>query len=91
MVLELTAVKDQHKWAEYCQKVPATLAPWGAQLMFRGKLSAVFSGKHAHSDTVIIQFPDLEALNNWHACAEYQSIIPLRLEAAEVDLLAFEE
>ncbi len=30
-------VKDPDKWAEYRRRVPATLAPWGAELVFRGK------------------------------------------------------
>ena len=84
-------VKDQEKWAEYRSKVPATLEPWGAELILRGKLCSVLSGNHAHADTVVIRFPDLEALNNWHFSPEYQSLIPLRQKAAQMELLSFEE
>ena len=82
-------VKDQGKWTEYRSKVPATLEPWGAELILRGKLCSVLSGNHAHVDTVIIRFPDLEALNNWHSSPEYQSLIPLRQKAAQMELLSF--
>ena len=85
------SVKDPEKWTRYRDSVPATLKPWGGELMLRGKLSTILSGQHAHQDTVVIRFPDITALHHWHASAEYQSLIPLRLEAAEVDLLAFEE
>ena len=84
-------VKDKSKWSEYRNRLPATLKPWGAELMFRGKLSSVLSGNHTHTDTVIIRFPDIQALNDWHSSAQYQSLIPIRHEAAEVTLLAFEE
>ena len=84
-------VKDQEKWAEYRNKVPATLVPWGAVLILRGKLCSVLSGNHAHADTVVIRFPDLEALNNWYSSPEYQSLIPLRQKAAQMELLSFEE
>lgn len=84
-------VKNQSKWSEYRDKLPATLKPWGAELIFRGKLSSVLSGDHVHSDTVVIRFPDIEALNSWHSSPEYQSLIPLRQEAANVDLLSYEE
>ena len=84
-------VKDQKKWAEYRSKVPATLEPWGAELILRGKLCSVLSGNHAHDDTVVIRFPDLEALNNWYSSPEYQSLIPLRQKAAQMELLSFEE
>ena len=84
-------VKDHEKWTEYRNKVPATLEPWGAQLIFRGKLSSVLSGNHMHTDVVVIRFPNLGALNDWYSSPEYQLLIPLRQEAAEVDLLSYEE
>ncbi len=82
---------DADKWEEYRSQVPATLEPWGGQLVFRGNLSAVLSGEHKHSDAVVIRFPDLKALTDWHSSPQYQSLIPLRQEAAEIDLLAYEE
>ena len=84
-------VKNMEKWTEYRRKVPTTLKAWGAELIFRGRLSSVLSGHHDHADTVVIRFPDLEALNNWYSSADYQNLIPLRNEAAEIDLLSFEE
>ena len=37
------SVKDPAKWAEYCSRVPATIAPWGAELGsdHRGLLAAL--------------------------------------------------
>ena len=84
-------VKDNTRWREYRNKVPATLEPWGAELVFRGTLRSVLSGNHVHHDTVVIRFPDLAAINNWHASAEYQSLITLRQEAADMELLCYEE
>ena len=84
-------VKDQEKWTEYRNKVPATLEPWSAKLIFRGNLCSVLSGNHEHIDTVVIRFPNLEALNNWYSSPEYQSLIPIRQEAARMDLLSYEE
>ena len=83
-------IKDETKWLEYRGKVAATLEPWGGELVFRGKLSSVLSGSHRHTDTVVIRFPSLQALNGWHASPLYQALVPLRQEAAEVDLLAYE-
>lgn len=83
-------VKDQEKWTDYRNKVPATLQAWGAELVFRGRLHAILSGRHDHSDTVVIRFPDLGAVDKWHSSPAYQSLIPLRNEAADVDLLLYE-
>jgi len=84
-------VKNQEKWAEYRNKVPATLEAWGAELIFRGRLRSVLSGNHDHADTVVIRFPNSEALNSWYFSPQYQSLIPLREEAAEIELLSYEE
>jgi uncharacterized protein (DUF1330 family) len=85
------AIKDADKWIEYRNQVPATLAPWGAELLLRGKLADVFSGTHTQADTVVIRFPDLAAARAWHASAAYQALIPLRQQAADVTLLLFDE
>lgn len=84
-------VKNREKWDEYRSRVPATLEPWGAKLIFRGTRCSVLSGSHAHKDTVVIRFPDIEALNNWHSSSAYQALLPIRQKAADMDLLSFEE
>lgn len=84
-------VKDAGKWDAYRAGVPATLAPWGAELVFRGGNAAVLAGEHAHADVVVIRFPDREAVDGWHSSAAYQALIPLRQQAADVVLLSYEE
>ena len=32
------------------------------------------------------EFPDAESIDNWHHSAEYQKIVPLRLEAADMEI-----
>jgi uncharacterized protein (DUF1330 family) len=83
-------IKDVEKWHRYREQVPATLQPWGAEVTFRGKLFAVLSGEHSYDDIVVIRFPGKEAINNWHASPAYQALLPLRQQAAEMLLLAYE-
>ncbi|MCP4276686.1 MAG: DUF1330 domain-containing protein [Gammaproteobacteria bacterium] len=85
------SVKDEVKWKAYRSKVPDTLVPWGAELVFRGSKSVVFSGVHPQSDTVIIRFPGQESARGWYYSSAYQALIPLREEAAEVVLVGFDE
>jgi uncharacterized protein (DUF1330 family) len=84
------SIKDAQKWAEYCAQVPATIAPWNAELVFRGRRAAVLGGEHARTDTVVLRFADLASANAWFASAAYQALIPLRMQAADVDLISFE-
>jgi uncharacterized protein (DUF1330 family) len=83
-------VKRAEQWAEYTRQVPATLSPWGAELVFRGKQVATFAGANPHPDIVVIRFPSVAAVNQWFASAAYQALIPLREQAAEVVLLSYE-
>lgn len=82
-------VKDEEKWAQYRAQVPATLAPWGAELVFRGTGAGVLSGEHRHSAVVVIRFPDQAAVNHWYDSPAYQALIPLRQQAADLDLISF--
>jgi len=82
-------VKDEEKWAQYRAQVPATLAPWGAELLFRGQLAEVLDGQHRHTETVVIRFPDQAVADAWHNSPAYQALIPLRHQAADLDLLTF--
>lgn len=83
-------IKDAQKWANYRNQVPATLEPFGAELVFRGRRIEVFDGEHAHTDVVVIRFPDEGAARAWRASPAYQALVPLRRQAADVTLLAYE-
>lgn len=82
-------VKNPEKWAEYRSKVPATLAQWGAELVFRGKKVEVFSGIHEHIDTVVIRFPNAAAAKNWYQSSDYQALVPLREQGADMVLVCY--
>ena len=84
-------VKDEEKWAQYRAQVPATLAPWGAELLFRGQRADILAGQHEHLDTVVIRFPDADTVDAWFNSPEYQALIPLRQQAADLDLVVFSD
>ena len=83
-------IKDAARWAEYRAQVPATLAPWGAEIVLRGRRAALLAGSAPHTDTVVIRFPDAASLTGWHGSPAYQALVPLREQAAEVVLQGYE-
>ncbi|WP_041656131.1 DUF1330 domain-containing protein [Azoarcus sp. KH32C] len=83
-------IKDEAKWARYRAGVPATLEPWGGELVFRGRRAAVLAGHHDATDTVVLRFPDLASLQGWFNSSAYQALIPVREQAADVVLVAYE-
>lgn len=83
------SIKNMEKWTSYREQVPLTLESWAGEITFRGKLAAVLAGEHPHTDIVVIRFPNQAALDGWHNSAEYQALVPLRQQAAEVILLSY--
>jgi uncharacterized protein (DUF1330 family) len=83
-------IKDPERWAEYRSKVPATIAPWGADLVCRGKWISTLCGEYNHADALVMSFPDADAINNWYNSLAYQALIPLREQAADVVLVSYE-
>lgn len=83
-------INDPEKWAEYRHQLPETLRPWGAEVVLRGKQARVLNGQKRNTDTVVIRFPDLDSVMNWHESSEYQALVPLRDAAADVDLVSYE-
>ena len=82
-------VRDPEKWAEYRGKVLPTLAAAGGEVVLRGRKVAVLSGDHAHTDTVVLRFPDVAAAQRWHSSVAYQTLIPLREQAADMVLITY--
>ena len=83
-------VKDVDKWQQYQARVPATLAPWGAELVFRGQNVAVFSGQMPYTDIVVIRFADAATAERWFRSDAYQALLPLRAQAADVVLTSYQ-
>ncbi len=83
-------VRDPEKWAEYRGGVPTTLAQWGGEVILRGRRVAVLSGDHQYTDTVVIRFPDVEAMSGWYDSPAYQALVSLREQAAEMVLIGYD-
>jgi uncharacterized protein (DUF1330 family) len=83
-------IKDMEKWNEYRDKVPSTLTQWGGELVFRGQKIAVLNGQHPYTDTVVLRFPNAAAAQGWHDSPAYQTLIPLRSQAADVVLVSYQ-
>ena len=83
-------VKDTDKWQTYVEGVRKSILPFGAEVLFRGKLATVLAGEHPHQNTVVIKFPDQPTLQQWYNSDEYQGLIPIRDEAADVVITSYD-
>lgn len=80
------AIKDPQKFQEYAQKAGGTFAAHGGKPVLRGVTDDDLAD---HQAVGIVSFPDLDALTRWFNSPEYQAIIPLRDEAADVTITAY--
>jgi uncharacterized protein (DUF1330 family) len=83
-------IKDPVKWEKYVKGVQVSLAPFGAKIVFRGKRVKVFSGEHPYHNTVVIEFSEPATMQQWYNSENYQKLIPLRNEAADVVIIGFD-
>jgi len=84
-------IKDSEKFAEYGAKAAGTFPAFGGTLVIRGKADQALAGHSDHQAVGVVRFPDMESLNNWYQSNEYQALIPLREEAADMTLVSYGE
>ncbi len=82
-------VKNNELWQKYVAGVQESLAPFDAKVLFRGQMVSILAGKHDHNLVVVIEFADQSTLVSWYGSEKYQSMVPLRDEAADVVIIAY--
>ena len=86
-------VKDANAWEGYRRQVGATITQYGGEVMFRGSLNFAFDGRpiQDHDHIVALRFDNIDAAKRWHDSAEYQALIPLRDQGAEMKLVLYQD
>ena len=82
-------VTDAVKFDENRTKVGPMIAKHGGRYLTKGGSHKMPEGGHWKPErVVIIEFPDMNALNAWYTSAEYQPLIALRKQCtSELDML----
>jgi uncharacterized protein (DUF1330 family) len=82
-------INDAAKFEEYRTKVAPMIATHGGWYLTKGGSHKVLESGHWQPDrVVIIEFPDMAALNAWYNSPEYQPLIALRQgSTSELDML----
>lgn len=82
-------IRHPEKFQEYAQKAAATFAPHGGEAVLRGKVDGALAGRADHQAVGIVGFPDAAALSAWFSSPEYQALVPLRDEAADITIITY--
>ena len=86
-LIATAAIKNPEKMQEYAQKSMATIAAFGGDPVVRGKVIGTFSGDSKYEMTAVVNFSDIQTIDNWYQSADYQALILLRDEAADVTII----
>lgn len=82
-------ITDAAKFDEYRTKVAPMIAKHGGRYLTKGATHKLPEGGHWKPErVVIIEFPDMDALNRWYSSPEYQPFIALRKACtSDLDML----
>jgi len=84
-------VHDRAKMKEYIDNVPATVAAYGGKYLTRGGAVEALEGEIGpYPSKVIVEFDDVTAAKAWYLSAEYQALLPNRLDHADGNFLLIE-
>ena len=84
------AVIDIAGFAEYQQKVPATISAYGGRYLVRGGATEVLEGSVSPKRCVVLEFPGMAQLKKWYASPEYRPLIAIRERTTKSNLMTAE-
>jgi len=85
LIVEHT-ITDPDKFEEYRVKVGPLIAKHGGRYITKaGSHRLLEVDRHPPDRVVIIEFPDIAALNTWYNSPEYQPLIALRHSAVDMN------
>lgn len=83
-------VTDKVGFAEYQQKVPATIAAHGGRYLVRGGATEVLEGDWSPRRCVVLEFPSMSQLKSWYDSPEYRPLIAIRERTTQSNLVIVE-
>lgn len=87
-MVALVTPKDPEKLQEYSKLAAPTVASHGGEPVVKGKFEGLLTGTGFDAKMVVVfKFDSIEAIDTWYNSEEYQAIIPLRDEGAEMTFL----
>ena len=83
-------ITDEAGFAEFRQKVGATVAAHGGRYLVRGGATEVVDGDWAPDRLVVIEFDSVDQAKAWLNSADYLAIKDLRVSSASASVIVAE-
>ena len=81
-------VTDQEALDEYRATVRPVMDKYGARVLAVGTDAQVLEGEWSGVRAMIIEFPDIYAIEHWHMSDDYKPLLEMRLGATRGNLIA---
>lgn len=92
LMISTISIRSPEHMKRYMEATTQLAGTYGAELVAQGETRRVLNGAEvAHTRVVIARFPSLDKLNAWYDSDAYQAIAPLREDAADMHMIAYEE
>ena len=88
MIYNQLEITDPDAWREYRSKAGSGMAEHGARFLAFEAETKVLEGEWAGVHNVIIEFPDMDALERWYNSDDYKPLLEMRLRAARGNAIA---
>lgn len=80
-------VEDRQQLDDYVSKALPTIGAHGGRVVAFDEAPEVVEGSIDHPRTVVLEFEDQAAFRAWYDSADYQAILPLRLNSTPGTLI----
>lgn len=80
-------IENRQMLDEYVGKVIPTIRAGGGRILGFDETPEVIEGTVEYPRTVVLEFPSRDAFRAWYDSAEYQEILPLRLDSTPGSLI----
>ena len=80
-------IENRKMLDEYVAKAIPTIQAGGGRVLAFDEAPDVVEGELEYPRTVVLEFSSHETFRNWYDSAEYQEILPLRLESTSGTLI----
>lgn len=91
LVIAEARLRNPARMAEYSAAAMPIVAAFGGVFIHRAKYVETLGGSPAPHGLGILRFPSVEVARAWFDSPEYQAIVPLREEGAEMTFRLYEE
>ena len=89
-VLIDSEVTDEAVFAEFFERVPATVEAYGGKYLVRGGATEVMEGDWTPHTIVVVEFDNVEQAKTWLSSPEYTEIKEIRLRSANIRKIVVE-